>query len=106
MDIDIDTYGLQDRLIYDTPNFWGSQSIEVNASRITINCQAISGAAQVGTAANGTFTFHVDPMIRDIQFVPSEPCPPSESFVSLLTHRSLSSAGIEYRPTDYAGYVK
>ena len=73
MDVAIATYGLQDYLVYDTPTFSGSQAVQVRATRVNVDCQALPNAAQKGSfdTTKGTFTFSLHPDLEDVDFAPS-----------------------------------
>ncbi|KAI0692392.1 hypothetical protein BC835DRAFT_1416597 [Cytidiella melzeri] len=73
VDWDISTLGWQDYLIYDIPNFFGMQSIQVAVTQVQVQCNAIPNATQSGdfNTTSGTFSFQIDPRIEDISVAPT-----------------------------------
>ena len=75
LDWDIVTYGLQENVIFDVPNFvTGDQPIVVNATQMDVTCKAVPEASFIAyDENNGTFSFDVDPPIQPIHLQPSRP---------------------------------
>lgn len=67
---DVVTFGLQDNLIYDVPNFYATVTVSVYGTAFGVNCGQISGASQI-PSDDGSFVIYIEEQLQDVIINPS-----------------------------------